>query len=162
MTLSDAEKALPESALPSAIEIRPAQLSDGPAIALLLQSLGYPDTGVFIEAKLAQQLTHPDAQLIVALDGKQLLGFISLHFIPQIALPGDFCRISYFCVSETARSAGVGARLEQAAVMLAKQRQCDRIELHCHSRRTQAHRFYARQGYTESPKYLMKMLERKS
>jgi hypothetical protein len=32
------------------------------------------------------------------------------------------------------------------------------MEVHCHSRRSEAHRFYARQGYIESPKYLMKML----
>lgn len=31
-------------------------------------------------------------------------------------------------------------------------------ELHCHSRRKQAHKFYNRQGYAESPKYLIKML----
>jgi GNAT superfamily N-acetyltransferase len=162
MALSDTAKALPECPLPLAILTRPAQLSDGPAIALLLESLGYPDTGVFIESKLAQQLAHPDAKLIVAVNGTRLLGFISLHFIPQIALPGDFCRISYFCVSENARSAGLGARLEQLAVALAEERQCDRIEVHCHSRRTDAHRFYGRQGYAESPKYLMKMLERRS
>jgi GNAT superfamily N-acetyltransferase len=48
--------------------------------------------------------------------------------------------------------------MEEYVVMLAKERGCDRIEVHCHSRRTDAHRFYSRQGYEESPKYLMKRL----
>lgn len=160
MTAPENRKLLFENA--AALQIRPAGLSDAVAIGRLLDSLGYPDTSAFIESKLAQQLAHPDARLMVASDGSQLLGFISLHFIAQIALAGDFCRISYFCVSENARSAGLGARLEQLAVALAEERQCDRIEVHCHSRRTEAHRFYARQGYIESPKYLMKTLKQQS
>ena len=82
--------------------------------------------------------------------------FIGLHFMVQLALPGDFCRITYFCVSDAARGSGVGRALEEAAEALARARGCDRIEVHCHQRRTDAHRFYYRQGYEESPKYLMK------
>ncbi|WP_139803611.1 GNAT family N-acetyltransferase, partial [Cronobacter sakazakii] len=82
----------------------------------------------------------------------------SLHFIPQLALKGDFCRISYFCVSSNARSKGIGRLLESEGETLARARGCDRIEVHCHSRRSDAHRFYYRQGYTESPKYLCKSL----
>jgi N-acetylglutamate synthase-like GNAT family acetyltransferase len=95
---------------PVSLQIRPAELPDGPAIAQLLDSLGYSDTIAFIGSKLAQQLAHPDASMMVATDGIQILGFISLHFIAQIALAGDFCRISYFCISEHARSAGLGKR----------------------------------------------------
>ncbi|HYD81982.1 MAG TPA: GNAT family N-acetyltransferase [Paucimonas sp.] len=143
------------------IEIRNARLADTAAIATLLTALDYPGTESFIAAKVAQQLEHPDARLLVAAEGDAVLGFISLHFIPQIALAGDFCRISYFCVDGNARSRGVGAMLEARAEELARERGCDRIELHCHARRVQAHRFYFRQGYEESPKYLMKPLPRR-
>ena len=54
------------------------------------------------------------------------------------------------------RGSGVGRALEEAAAALALGRGCDRIEVHCHERRADAHRFYYRQGYEESPKYLMK------
>ena len=47
-------------------------------------------------------------------------GFIGLHFIVQLALPGDFCRITYFCVSEAARGLGVGRELEETAARLAR------------------------------------------
>jgi N-acetylglutamate synthase-like GNAT family acetyltransferase len=120
MAVSNDENVMPEKSLP--LQIRAAELSDGAAIAELLDSLGYPDTGGFIESKLAQQLAHPDARLMVATDASKVLGFISLHFIPQIALAGDFCRISYFCVSGNARSEGLGARLEEVAVALAQER----------------------------------------
>lgn len=140
------------------IHLRDAAASDANAIARLLDVLGYPGTAPFIRQRIAQLLAHPDENLLVAVDGERLVGVISLHFIPQLALAGDFCRISYFCVDESARGRGVGALLEARAVELARARGCDRMELHCHARRTDAHRFYERQGYVESPKYYAKSL----
>lgn len=144
--------------LNAAVQVRDATVDDAPAISALLTSLGYPGTEGFVPDKIAVLLQHPDARLLVAWDATGVLGVVSVHFIPQLALQGDFCRISYLCVAEGARSRSVGAVLEERVVALAQARGCDRIELHCHSRRTDAHRFYARQGYEESPKYLMKLL----
>ena len=142
------------------LSIRTATVDDSAAISALLDSLGYPDSGPFLTARITHLLAHPDAELLVATAEGQLalLGVISLHFIAQLALAGDFCRISYFCVAPQARGQGVGAQLEAYAVKLAQQRGCDRIELHCAARRLDAHRFYQRQGYQESPKYLLKPL----
>jgi GNAT superfamily N-acetyltransferase len=140
------------------LTIRDAVGADGAAIAALLASLGYPGTGGFIGEKIAAASAHPDARLLVCEDAGVLLGCLSLHFIPQIALTGDFCRISYFCVAADARGRGIGAQLEAAGEALARARSCDRIEVHCHARRVDAHRFYARQGYAESPKYFFKSL----
>jgi GNAT superfamily N-acetyltransferase len=140
------------------IEIKSPSVSDATAIAGLLHALGYPGTELFIERRIRQLLSHPDEALLIAADNGKVVGVISLHFIPQLALSGDFCRISYLCVSEEARGQGVGALLETHAVKLAQQRGCDRIEVHCHARRTDAHRFYNRQNYVESPKYLCKTL----
>ena len=140
------------------IEMRQPHVVDAPAIAELLESLGYLGTASFINERITQLLSHPDEELLVAIDGDRIIGIISLHFIPQLALAGDFCRISYFCVAETARGAGVGAMMEERAVNIARERNSDRIEVHCNSRRVDAHRFYFRQGYAESPKYLLKKL----
>jgi hypothetical protein len=52
--------------------------------------------------------------------------------------------------------------LEAEITVQAQRRQCDRIEVHCHSRREDAHRFYYRQGYFESPKYLIKTYRARS
>ncbi|TLX58794.1 GNAT family N-acetyltransferase [Stutzerimonas nosocomialis] len=140
------------------MQIRDAVAGDVEAIGQLLADLDYPpDAG--LGPRLAQLAEHPDARTLVAADGERLLGLLSLHFIPQLALPGAFCRISYLCVNEGARSLGVGALLESTALRLARERGCDRLEVHCHQRRTRAHGFYARQGYEESPKYLIKSLK---
>ncbi|WP_421799266.1 GNAT family N-acetyltransferase [Haliscomenobacter sp.] len=138
--------------------IRQATPSDAPAISALLTQLGYPGTSDFLPQKLIKMLEHPDEILLVAEMEDQVIAFISFHIIPQIALPGDFARISYFAVDAHARSLGVGKAMEEYCAALAQTRQCDRIEVHCHSRRTDAHRFYFRQGYEESPKYLIKKL----
>lgn len=140
------------------IEIKPPSVTDAGAISSLLRSLGYPGTELFIERRMAELLAHPDESLLVAKDKGKIVGVLSLHFIPQLALRGDFCRISYLCVAEKVRSQGIGAMLESHAVKIARERSCERIELHCHSRRGDAHRFYYKQQYTESPKYLCKSL----
>jgi len=87
-----------------------------------------------------------------------VVGFIAFDFIPQLTTRGDFARISCFAVDENVRGKGIGNMLEEHFTKLAIERKCDRIEVHCHLRRVGAHRFYERQGYTESPKYFIKML----
>lgn len=139
--------------------VRDACEADAPAIAKLLASLGYPGTEAFVPGKIRGLLQHPDARLLVAQWQEEVVGVLSLHFITQLALEGDFCRIGYLCVAEGTRSLGVGALLEATTETLARARGCDRIEVHCHSRRIDAHRFYFRQGFEESPKYLMKRLQ---
>lgn len=141
------------------MNIRDGRLEDASIVVTLLEQLGYPETSGFIETKLHQLISHPDALFIVAVDDTdRVIGFVSAHFIPQLGLEGDFCRISYFCVDQRSRSSGVGRLLEASVVEAAIGRGCDRLEVHCHARRDRAHRFYARQGYTEDPKYLLKKL----
>jgi GNAT superfamily N-acetyltransferase len=154
------------------MSIRSAALEDWQGISRLLTQLEYPGTEDFLQVRLAGMLQDPAETLLVwaepqpttvasepRKDGDQtILGFLSLHFIPQIALRGDFARISYFAVDDGARSLGIGRKLEEMATQLAKERGCALMEVHCHTRRTRAHEFYSRQGWVESPKYLIKRL----
>ena len=141
------------------MNIRPINEKDTPAIAGLLLQMGYEGAADFLPGKIPSLIADPDEYCLVAeeTDG-QVIGFISIHIIPQIALKGDFARISYFSVDEHFRSRGVGKLLEEYCERIARERNCDRIELHSHSRREGAHRFYYRQGYVEPPKYFMKKL----
>ncbi|MDR3602526.1 MAG: GNAT family N-acetyltransferase [Desulfosporosinus sp.] len=138
--------------------IRNAKEDDWKRIKELLEQLGYSDTDSFLKAKILTLLGNPDEELLVYELGTEVVAVMSLHFIPQLALEGDFARISYFAVDGKMRSRGVGREIEEYCIQLAKDRKCDRVEVHCNSRRTDAHRFYFRQGFTESPKYLIKML----
>jgi len=138
--------------------IRSATIDDADIIATLLAQLGYVDTQSFIKERIQELLTHPDAMLFLYEYEGKAMALLSLHVIPQIALLGSFLRISYFIVDEHARSLKIGAELEAYATRLAHERKCDRIEVHCHERRKDAHRFYLHHDYRESPKYFIKKL----
>jgi GNAT superfamily N-acetyltransferase len=139
--------------------IRRATIEDWQAIQSLLVQLDYKGAAGLASGKMERMLQDPDEVLLVYAGEGRILGFLSLHFIPQIALEGDFARISYFAVDEAARSKGVGRAMEEHCTELARERGCYLIEVHCHSRRLRAHDFYFRQGFSESPKYLIKKLD---
>ena len=138
--------------------IRQASVADADVIVHLLEQLGYADTRAFMHVRIQELLKNPDALLFCYESAGKIVALLSLHVIPQIALLGSFLRISYFVVDEKARSLKIGAELEAYATRIAKEKGCDRIEVHCHERRKDAHRFYERQGFVESPKYFVKHL----
>jgi len=138
--------------------IRSATLADHSVISNLLTQLGYPGTQDFLPENLEKMLGQSSSQVLVYEDEGEVSGFIAIDFLTQLVVKGDFIRISCFSVDENTRGKGIGKALEDYITELGKGRNCDRIEVHCHSRRVDAHRFYYRQGYSESPKYLMKSL----
>jgi len=140
------------------MQIRKVEIKDALAIQVLLEQLGYPMAeGLLAKriAVLAENEAHCD--VVYELEGK-LLGFMSVHFIPQIAFDADYAIISYLVVGEEARGKGIGKLLEEYAVELARERKCRRIYLHSNARRADAHRFYLRQGYEEYSKTFIKYL----
>ena len=140
------------------MEIRKAKPTDSIRISELLLQLEYPVYDEFIEERVAELSQHQNEELIIAEKEGKIIAVLSIHFIPQLAVQGSFARISYFCVDEHARSKGIGRELEKYFEQVARDRGCDRIEVHCHSRRIRAHEFYERQGYIESPNYFIKKL----
>jgi len=131
------------------VNIRSAKSKDTQAICDLLKQMGYPQPFALIQEKF--EILHNDAN-------SQIYGFLSLYFIPQIALQGDFAKICYLCVDENMRSKGVGHLLVKEAEQQARRRGCDRMELHSGMQRPLAHQFYLREGYVEAPKYFRKAL----
>ncbi|WGQ10948.1 GNAT family N-acetyltransferase [Pedobacter gandavensis] len=138
---------------------RKAKKEDALGIGLLLGQLNYPVEEAFITDQLIRLLNHEDHLILVYELENEIVGFLSAHFIPQIALSGDFGIISYFAVDSSFRSRGIGKELEETYVNLARERKCDRIQVHCNFKRTEAHKFYERYGYAESPKYFSKGLQ---
>lgn len=138
--------------------IRLATLRDKNSIQKLLHQLGYSIIEKALESTLAQVLNHPDALTLVYEKDQKVVAVLSMHFIPQLALEGAFARISYFVVDEAFRAQSIGQEMEAFCQEEARKRGCDRIEVHCHKRRTVAHRFYETCGYEESPKYYKKQL----
>lgn len=140
------------------VNIRSAKSEDTQAICDLLKQMGYPQPLTLIQEKFEILHNDSNSQILIAEERGKIYGFLSLYFIPQIALQGDFAKICYLCVDENMRSKGVGHLLVQEAERLARQRGCDRMELHSGMQRPLAHQFYLREGYIEAPKYFRKAL----
>lgn len=140
------------------MNIRSAKSKDTQAICDLLKQMGYPQPFALIQEKFEILNNDANSQILVAEEKGKIYGFLSLYFITQIALEGDFAKICYLCVDENMRSKGVGHSLLQEAEKQAKRRGCDRMELHSGMQRPLAHQFYLREGYIEAPKYFRKAL----
>ncbi len=131
--------------------IRVARPEDAGAIARLLDQLGYPGTATFLAERIAELAADPDEELVVAEQTGRVVAVLSLHVVPQLALVGPFARISYLCVDAPHRGQGIGAELLAHAEAVARDRGCDRLEVHCAQRREEAQGFYHRHGYGASP-----------
>ncbi|SKC06458.1 Ribosomal protein S18 acetylase RimI [Soonwooa buanensis] len=140
--------------------IRPVQANDASRISELLAQMGYPNTESFMSSKISKFLKDENENSLVYEENEKVLGFISMHFIPQIAVEGDFARISYLVVDENTRGKNIGKKLLDYCEKLAVEKNCDRIELHSNFTREAAHRFYFREGYLDVPKYLVKYLQK--
>ncbi|MDB5086111.1 MAG: family N-acetyltransferase [Mucilaginibacter sp.] len=138
--------------------IRNATYRDAPAIRLLMEALGYKTSISLLINQLETLFDGNDHQTFVYELHKEVVAFITVHYLPQLAFDGELVLISYLSVDETVRDQGFGKALEQYIVEIARKRKCDRIEVHCQELRTQAQRFYEQQGYQEHPKYYTKRL----
>jgi len=138
--------------------IRQATLKDAGIIRTLLEQLRYPTDPGFIEQQLPKMLAHSDHEILVCELERVVVAFMSIHFVPQIALAGDFAIVSYLCVDEAVRGKGIGTEMNKYAEWIARKRGCDRIQLHSSIWRTEAHQFYLAQGYEEYPLYFSKAL----
>jgi N-acetylglutamate synthase-like GNAT family acetyltransferase len=140
------------------MHIRDATYHDAPAIKSLLETLGYHSTVSLLVDQLERLFGKGDDQVFVYEVRKEVLGFVSVHFLPQLAFDGGLVLITYLSVDETLNDQGIMAVLEEYVCELARKRKCDRVQVHCSEWRTPSHRFYKQQGYQEYPKYFSKRL----
>lgn len=140
------------------MNIRNATYRDAPAIKGLLEQLGYTSTHSMIVDQLEIMFSKEDHQVFVYELRKEVVGFVSVHYLPQLAFDGGVMLISYFSVDETVKSTGIAKELEQYVTNQARIRKCERIQVHCQDWRVPAHQFYLQQGYQEYPKYFTKRI----
>jgi len=131
---------------------------DASAIKLLLDALGYKTKISLLVNQIETLFGKDDHEVFVYELQKDVLGFISMHYIPQLAFEGELALITYLSVEDTWKELGVGKALEEFVVKQAIKRKCDQIQVHCLDWRTPAHKFYEQQGYQEYPKYFTKKL----
>jgi GNAT superfamily N-acetyltransferase len=129
--------------------IRMARSEDAAALAQLSTQLGYPADAGTIAARHARVRAADVGEVFVAADAQgNVIGWA--HVVPRLHLEEiPFAELAGLVVADTARSAGVGARLLAAAETWAKQHGFTRLRVRSNVVRERAHRFYLREGYAE-------------
>lgn len=140
------------------MNIRNATYHDAPSIKFLLEALGYTARTGMLVNQLETMYGTDDHQVFVYELKKEVVGFASVHFLPQLAFDGGLMIISYFSVDDTVQNTTVAKELEQFITKQAMLRKCERIQVHCMDWRIPAHTFYKEQGYQDYPNYFTKRL----
>jgi len=129
------------------VDIRPAEISDAAALAVLLGELGYPADATQAASRLARVATNPQAVALVAARGDTVCGLATVHAHHALNRDEAAVQLTLLVVASDARGTGVGRCLVAAAEDWARQRGATRLAVTTAVHRTGAHAFYERLGY---------------
>jgi GNAT superfamily N-acetyltransferase len=139
------------------VDVRDAQREDLPELVRMYQQLSLddpredPEAIETYEAVLAAIDEHPAHHVLVAEEDGRLLGTATVIIEPNLTYTASpFALIENVVVTEAARGRGVGAKIIERCVELAREAGCYKVTLTSNKRRKEAHRFYEGLGFTAS------------
>jgi GNAT superfamily N-acetyltransferase len=125
--------------------------SDLPSVILLAKQLGYPINLQDASFRFKKINSHLDYALYVAKSSSdEILGRIQVNKEPTSLLVDNFADIAALVVDENVRGKGVGKELLKNAESWASENRIQLIRVRSNIKRTDAHRFYIREGYETS------------
>ncbi len=128
------------------VTVRVASVGDAEAIAGLSDQLGYPADDDMLRKRLSALLGSTLDSVYVAEANGAVVGWI--HVFASVRLESvAMAEIGGLIVDEPHRGKGVGERLVKEAEGWAQRLGLSRIRVRTRATRTEAHRFYAREGY---------------
>ncbi len=144
--------------------IRPAASADVPAIAAILRGLGWfahvnDEPPARTETRIAEHirmcLADDSHSVLVAEDPKGVvLGYVAVHWLPYLILPGPEGYVSELFVVESARGAGLGTKLLEVVKDMAIDRGCSRLMLlNRKARESYKRGFYRKLGWEEREEF---------
>jgi GNAT superfamily N-acetyltransferase len=140
------------------LAIRPAEVGDAEALADLMTQLGYPTRTSEMEMRMEAICVDKNYATLVAVGEGKVCGMIGTRtsFSYEHNSPGG--AILALVVSDKMRGRGVGQALIAAVENELAQRNIRRLAVYTHFRRTEAHEFYEKLGYTKNGFRLVKEL----
>lgn len=153
MTARDPHGALPEA------DLRLASVMDAEDVAFLLTTLGYPCDRQDAANRILTIIENDRQTLVLArgADGA-VSGLIALDFMYYLPLDTTTCRITALVVTTEAQGRGIGRQLLREAERRARAAGAARIELTSGSQRTDAHKFYRDNNYSDGTVRFVKYL----
>jgi GNAT superfamily N-acetyltransferase len=140
------------------VSVRGAGPADAPAIAGLLAELGYPTSPADVGGRLAELEASGRSAALVAEHADEVAGVLTLHTVPVLHEPGDWCRVTVLVVGAAARRRGLGRALVAEAEAMARARGCVRIEVTSALHRAGAHELYRSMGFGRVSEHFLKTL----
>ena len=142
---------LPSKQMMEQMSIRPSKESDEASVYDLVTSL----MEVSLDRKsfhdvFVQNLRDDTVLYYVAESDGCVVGFASLHILPQLHHAGRVGEILELIVQESLRGRGTGAQLVSRLEQEAKKRGCVSIEVTTKNFRVDAQRFYELMGFTRT------------
>ena len=128
--------------------LRPLKADDAAAVAELSGQLGYPGSAEELRGRIATMARSEDRVAFAAVRDAELVGWIDAA-VERHLQAEDTVVIGGLVVGETARGCGVGKRLCEEVERWARERGFARVRVRSQIRRTDAHRFYLRDGYRQ-------------
>jgi GNAT superfamily N-acetyltransferase len=141
-----------------ALTIRPAVGDDAPALARMLDQLGYPSDASEIPARLERMRERAGTTVFVAEQRGKPVGVVTVHLFPSLHTSEPVAWLTALVVDETVRGSGVGSALVKRAEEWASRHGARRLALTSHLRRKEAHEFYKRRQYEHTGVRLAKDL----
>ena len=145
----------------TAVRFRIATAADVPAVLALLaddaisRDRGFGEVPAEVDPAVRTAFeaidADPNNELIVAVQDGVVTGTCQLTFIPGLSRGGALrMLVEAVRIDSARRGQGLGAEMMRWAIERARARGCRMVQLTTDKRRTDAHRFYQRLGFTAS------------
>ena len=136
--------------------VRTVSNKDIPVILGLLYKLGRPkpkqDYDVKIFRKLVTKYVKDSDKiiLIAELDDMKIVGMVSVMFLPRLNQANLEMYVPELVVPEKYQNSGIGKKLINSCISIAKEKKCHRIRLESGNQRKESHQFYKHLGFEQS------------
>lgn len=138
--------------------IRKAVAGDSDFVRDMIGQLSHAVSADKFEEIFLKNLASADVFYFIAESEGKSVGFLSLHVQSLLHHSGKVAEVQELCIDEYHRSKAFGKKLLEHAVQLARNMNCELIELSTNKKRIRAQGFYEREGWVQSHfKYTMEL-----
>ncbi len=147
------------------LNVRKAKKHDIPIILGLLYELGRPkpqkDSDLdFFRTLVKKQISDSDKTILLAESNDvNVVGMVSIIFLPRLNQQFYEMYIPELIVTKKHQRQGIGTRLIDACILLAKEKNCGILRLESGNQRKEAHLFYKNLGFETNSSSFTKRLE---
>lgn len=132
----------------ASVKIDEMILADLEQVTDLAEQLGYPNVLQDIKRRYEVINKHSNYALFVARDeNAKVLGWVQVNAEPCSILTEDKAEVVALIVDQGSRNRGIGAALLKQAERWAKSKELKLMRIRSNLKRTDAHRFYQKNGY---------------